>query len=199
MGSVTSFLILAHVLSPFMRVLAACHTFDVVLAAFCRKKIRTIPLKFLGNWKSRNNGMDMKLNSQLIVTLRKQKAWCQQQLSIVSGVSLRTIQRVESEGNASVETIKSIASALETDIDKILNQPANTRIKSPRTAVLFTCIVSLMFSVFLTSSTTAATGIEIQAKRIFQSEDKSETSFEGHVKVFIPENTPFNCTSSDLI
>ncbi len=136
--------------------------------------------------------MDMKLNSQLIVTLRKQKAWSQQQLSIVSGVSLRTIQRVENESNASVETIKSIASAFETDIDKILNQPVNTKTKSPRSVVLFTCIASLIFSVFLTSSTTAATGIEIQSQSIFQSEDKSETNFEGNVRVIIPDETPFN-------
>lgn len=43
--------------------------------------------------------------------LRNEKAWSQDQLAEISGLSLRTIQRIEKSGNASLESKKAIASA----------------------------------------------------------------------------------------
>lgn len=57
--------------------------------------------------------MQMKINASTLKQKRKEKFWSQEELAIASGLGLRTIQRVESEGNASFDTIKSIASALE--------------------------------------------------------------------------------------
>ena len=42
--------------------------------------------------------MEMKINSQRIISERKNKAWSQQHLADASVVSLRTIQRVENNG-----------------------------------------------------------------------------------------------------
>lgn len=60
---------------------------------------------------TRVSGMEMKLNAELIKRLRNEKAWSQDQLADVAGVSLRTIQRIEKNGIASLESKKAIASA----------------------------------------------------------------------------------------
>ena len=39
--------------------------------------------------------MDMKVDSQKLIQLRNARAWSQQHLADVSGLSLRTIQRIE--------------------------------------------------------------------------------------------------------
>ena len=51
----------------------------------------------------------------LIQKLRLKKGWSQQQLADASGVSARTIQRIESGQAASAETLKSIAAVFEVD------------------------------------------------------------------------------------
>ena len=52
---------------------------------------------------------------------RNERAWPQQQLADVAGVDLRTIQRLEKNGIASLETLKGVASAFDIDV-KELNQ-----------------------------------------------------------------------------
>lgn len=46
----------------------------------------------------------MKIDPEIIRHLREERAWSQEHLAAVTGLSLRTIQRVESEANASAET-----------------------------------------------------------------------------------------------
>jgi transcriptional regulator with XRE-family HTH domain len=53
----------------------------------------------------------------------------QEQLALMSGLNVRTIQRIESGHNASLESLKCLASALEVDIET-LNQEAYTMDKS---------------------------------------------------------------------
>ena len=53
----------------------------------------------------------MKIDSALVRKLREERAWSQEHLAGVSGVSLRTIQRVEAEGTASLETRMALAAA----------------------------------------------------------------------------------------
>lgn len=57
--------------------------------------------------------MDMKINIELLKKLRKEKAWSQDELATASCLSMRTIQRIEKYGNASLESKKAIASAFE--------------------------------------------------------------------------------------
>jgi len=55
----------------------------------------------------------MQLNVSKIRQLRTDRGWTQQQLADICGLSLRTIQRVELQGIASLETTKSLAAAFE--------------------------------------------------------------------------------------
>lgn len=56
--------------------------------------------------------MEMNVNRNLIRKLRLENSWSQEQLAEEAGLSLRTVQRVESEGIASLQTRKAIARAL---------------------------------------------------------------------------------------
>ena len=52
----------------------------------------------------------MKINAELVVALRTKRAWSQDELSIASGLNLRTIQRIENEASASLQSKKALAS-----------------------------------------------------------------------------------------
>ena len=53
----------------------------------------------------------MKVDASLVKRLREAKSWSQEHLATVAGVSHRTVQRVESDGTASLETRMALASA----------------------------------------------------------------------------------------
>ena len=55
--------------------------------------------------------MEMTLNSDFVRELRGKANWSQEDLAAASGLSLRTIQRVESDGKAGLETQKALAAA----------------------------------------------------------------------------------------
>jgi transcriptional regulator with XRE-family HTH domain len=57
----------------------------------------------------------MNINAELIVRLRKERSWSQEEMAIASGVNLRTIQRVEKDAVASLQTKKALAAALDID------------------------------------------------------------------------------------
>lgn len=61
----------------------------------------------------------MKVDPKRIRSLREAKAWSQDRLAQISGVSLRTIQRVEADGAASAETRMAIASALGIPVNEL--------------------------------------------------------------------------------
>ena len=54
--------------------------------------------------------MEMKIDSEIVKDLRNQKSWSQEHLASVSGLSLRTIQRIENNGACSLESKKALAS-----------------------------------------------------------------------------------------
>ena len=58
----------------------------------------------------------MKINAELVLKARKSRCWSQEELAIASGLNLRTIQRIEKESSASLQSKKALASALEIDI-----------------------------------------------------------------------------------
>lgn len=59
----------------------------------------------------------------LIQKLRLKNGWSQQQLATASGLSARTIQRIEAGYPPSVESLKSIAAALEIDFTALTEEP----------------------------------------------------------------------------
>ena len=55
----------------------------------------------------------------LIQKLRLKRGWSQQQLADASGLSVRTIQRIEGGQTASIETLKSLAAVFEVDFSTL--------------------------------------------------------------------------------
>lgn len=77
---------------------------------------------------------DMKLSAKTIKRLRAERAWSQEQLAEIADVSLRTIQRVESDGSASRETRMALAAAFGIDI-RDLAEPEAALPESPSPAL----------------------------------------------------------------
>jgi transcriptional regulator with XRE-family HTH domain len=55
----------------------------------------------------------------IVKRLREKRNWSQEQLATLSGLSTRTIQRIESGNKASIESLKALASVFEIDISKL--------------------------------------------------------------------------------
>ena len=62
----------------------------------------------------------------LIQKLRLQRGWSQQQLADLSGLSVRTIQRLEQGQVASTESLKSLAAVFEIDFSTLQEPDMNT-------------------------------------------------------------------------
>lgn len=98
----------------------------------------------------------MQVDAQLIRNERLKRAWSQEQLAQVSGLGIRTVQRIETGGNASLETVKSLAAVLELPVEAILveapsqsaviiaSRPARFRLFRPWPAFAAGCIVALV-------------------------------------------------------
>lgn len=61
----------------------------------------------------------VKVSVDKIRQLRTSKGWPQDQLAQISGLSVRTVQRVESEGVASFNTAMSLAATFEVDVSEL--------------------------------------------------------------------------------
>ena len=61
----------------------------------------------------------MKINAQLLVTLRNRKSWSQEELATAAGLNLRTVQRIESDGVASLQSRKALASAFDLEVTEL--------------------------------------------------------------------------------
>ena len=61
----------------------------------------------------------MEINKSNIVALRNLQGWSQEDLAAAAGLSVRTVQRLETEGQGSQDSAKAVASAFDVDIEKI--------------------------------------------------------------------------------
>ena len=66
--------------------------------------------------------------------LRLQRGWSQQQLAELSGLSVRTIQRIENGSAASTESLKSLASVFEIDFSTLSSEPAMPDTPTPNSS-----------------------------------------------------------------
>lgn len=64
----------------------------------------------------------------LIQRLRLQHGWSQEQLADLSGVSVRTIQRIEQGKSASAESLKSLGAVLDVPFQNLKDETMNTTI-----------------------------------------------------------------------
>lgn len=64
----------------------------------------------------------------LVKSLRQKNNWSQEQLAQLSGLNIRTIQRVEKGDTVGLETLKSLAAVFDIDVDTLKNEniSANT-------------------------------------------------------------------------
>ena len=58
----------------------------------------------------------MKVNVELVLKMRKDNAWSQEELATACGLNLRTIQRIEKEATASLQSIKALISVFDMNI-----------------------------------------------------------------------------------
>jgi len=99
--------------------------------------------------------METMINSELIKKLRKQKNWSQEELGTATGLSHRTIQRIENSGNASLESKRALSAALEVDIDELEFVHPNTirknkLIKAKYLVINLASILFIPLTVFFT-------------------------------------------------
>lgn len=74
--------------------------------------------------------MDMKLNPALIRQEREKRAWSQEHLADVSGLALRTIQRIESSGSASYESATAIAAVFDLPVATLRTDEAEPAVSA---------------------------------------------------------------------
>jgi len=146
--------------------------------------------------------MDMKVNSKKIIALRKQNVWSQQHLSDVSGVSLRTIQRVENNSSASYETLKALAAGFGLEASKLVDNsdsPAAPFLRSPAAKAMGVCafIISIVGGMLLVPDETNATALSIQSKSIVDSKDDISSEFKDDVVIDIPEHMKYTINNED--
>jgi transcriptional regulator with XRE-family HTH domain len=97
--------------------------------------------------------MKMLLDKQKLIIERGQRAWSQTQLADVSGLSLRTIQRIEKNGKASLESVKALASVYSlniTDLHIVNSQQLNQTVTTDPVVKVF-CFLSQSAKVLTTT------------------------------------------------
>ncbi len=90
--------------------------------------------------------MDMQLNKDQLRREREVRAWSQSHLAEVAGLSMRTVQRIETSGSASLESAKAIAAAFDTHVEALLapvaeNLEAKKKSISKRLSTLVAAVV----------------------------------------------------------
>ncbi len=65
--------------------------------------------------------------AEFVKEMREERAWPQRQLADVSGINLRTVQRLEKDGTAAFATLMAIAAAFEIDVKQL--RPASGKQK----------------------------------------------------------------------
>ncbi|MBA6373485.1 helix-turn-helix transcriptional regulator [Colwellia sp. BRX8-4] len=141
--------------------------------------------------------MEMKINSQKVISERKNKAWSQQHLADASVVSLRTIQRVENNGTGSLETIKALASCFELDVNELYENDTRTETRANKNPVKSKLVVACSLiialfgsSMFLTSSSMASS-MTISAQKVLTSKNNDYHLYSNNVEIFLPNDVIF--------
>jgi transcriptional regulator with XRE-family HTH domain len=141
---------------------------------------------------------EMNLNTDFIKAERERRAWSQSHLAEAAGISLRTMQRVESAGTASKETTLAIASALTTSVERLLEAPKPKLSKRPvfRFAWPLATISVLLFSTVFIAQQAIAKQLMLDVKLglkdeihdsrlITEAGEPAEIRIDGKIRVII--------------
>ena len=60
--------------------------------------------------------MEEMIDQDLIKKLRSERCWSQEHLALASGISLRTVQRIETHGKCSLDSRKALAATFDLDV-----------------------------------------------------------------------------------
>lgn len=103
----------------------SCRAFVVCKSFLSRRKTLKLKVEF----KSRQKEKKM-----LVQKLRLQRGWSQQQLAELSGLNVRTIQRIEKGQEPSVESLKSLAAVFNVDFSTLKEQGMENVINESQSA-----------------------------------------------------------------
>lgn len=70
----------------------------------------------LTNEVAKYRKISMKIDAELVLDLRTNKSWSQEELGLASGLNIRTIQRIEKEATISLQSKKALAAAFDIDV-----------------------------------------------------------------------------------
>lgn len=66
-------------------------------------------------------------NQTIVARLRKQRGWTQERLAEETGLSVRTIQRIEKGDDSSLETLGLVANALDISVNELFNDDEDSQ------------------------------------------------------------------------
>lgn len=87
----------------------------------------------------------MEIRGDIVKQLRNDKGWTQAHLAEICDVNLRTIQRVENQGSASVETIMALCVAFDVKRQALFKVPQQSEVQATESpskrlyALVFIC------------------------------------------------------------
>ena len=84
----------------------------------------------------------MLLNVTLVKEARINRGWTQAQLAELCAVNIRTIQRVESDGAASLETTMALAAAFDLEIKELFANPEMEKKNSNKTLYIVLSLIA---------------------------------------------------------
>lgn len=136
----------------------------------------------------------MLIDSDRVRRERECRAWSQEQLAQLTGLGLRTIQRIESSGLASLESTSALASVFQVSVEDIANRPKirdGSRIVS---GLMVAC--GLAVTLFLARSVFAEQfrvdvganvnmGVQVKQTMIADEGERIELEFENQLKAVI--------------
>jgi transcriptional regulator with XRE-family HTH domain len=97
----------------------------------------------------------MQIDANRIRRERERRAWSQEHLAEVAGLSLRTVQRIESSGAASFETVKALASVFEMDVAVLMPQKPRALRPRPAWVAIAAAVVAGVSGLFIAQSVRA--------------------------------------------
>lgn len=112
---------------------------------------------------------------------REKRAWSQDHLAQVSGLGLRTVQRIETSGTASLDSVTALASVFEVGVQELTKQPNLKTRKGP--ILVFGSGLFLALAVFLYGNAIAKDALQLNyvyEKIAADDESKAESQFLLH-------------------
>ncbi|MEE4244843.1 MAG: helix-turn-helix transcriptional regulator [Kangiellaceae bacterium] len=88
----------------------------------------------------------MQLSTQKLKALRSEKGWSQEVLAKASGLSARTIQRIEADGKASAESTLAIASVFDTSPQALIATSEEIEVNWTRKSIMKNLLALIIIS-----------------------------------------------------